>query len=117
MAPTVVWPPQPTLWRSSHNLTTVQVVVVSGRTDARYWCRQLSQALAADGAPGVVGLDVEWKPTFARGRPERKAAVLQLSGPGMCLVIQLFKLTGSRSGVPRSLKRILEDPAILKVGR
>lgn len=89
--------------------------MVGNGIGARYWGLQLTQALAAEGAaPAIVGLDVEWKPTFVARRGERKAAVLQLSGPGICLVIQLFKLSKTAFlGSP--LREILEDPATLKV--
>lgn len=127
-------PSRPTLDRSlthtsnpPHIPTKPQVVVVSNPIDARHWSEELAQALAAEadggssstsygdgeaGALGVVGLDLEWKPTFAAGAPERRASVLQLSGPGLCLVIQLMRLNGQ---LPRALKQILKDPTLLKV--
>jgi hypothetical protein len=94
---------------------------------ARYWSEQLAEALRAElegneeeagkgeeagTAVGVVGLDLEWKPTFAAGAPEKKAAVLQIAGPGLCLVVQMMKLGGQ---LPKALRDILRDPRLLKV--
>lgn len=94
-----------------------QVVVVRDHIDGRYWTDELSAALKAEkGAPGapraVLGLDVEWKPTFAAGGKERRAAVLQVAGPGLCLVMQLKELDGR---LPRKLKVMLRSPGLLKV--
>jgi hypothetical protein len=33
----------------------------------------------AAGPPSVIGFDVEWKPTFVKGSPPRKAALVQLA--------------------------------------
>lgn len=38
-------------------------------------CRQMMAA----GPPIVIGFDVEWKPTFIKGSPPRKAALVQLA--------------------------------------
>jgi hypothetical protein len=38
-------------------------------------CRQM---LAA-GPPGVVGCDLEWRPSFTKGAPPNKAALIQLA--------------------------------------
>ena len=112
---------------------------MASHMDARYWSEQLAEALRAEleaneaaalggsgsggggedgqaagaAAIGVVGLDLEWKPAFVSGARERKASVLQVSGPGLCLVIQLMKLNGQ---LPKRLNRILKNPRLLKVG-
>ena len=59
-----------------------------------------------------MGLDLEWKPTFRARQATSRAAVLQLSGPGLCLVIQLQQL----KHIPRQLRQLLADPTLLKVG-
>lgn len=59
-----------------------------------------------------MGLDLEWKPTFRARQAMSRAAVLQLSGPGLCLVIQLQQL----KHIPRQLRQLLADPTLLKVG-
>ena len=87
---------------------------MSNHLDARYWTDELAAAIRADkGVPRVIGLDVEWKPTFAAGGVERRAAVLQVAGPGICLVMQLMKLDGY---LPRKLRVMLRNPRLLKVG-
>ncbi len=61
---------------------------------------------------GVLGLDLEWKPTFNAGEAPSRAAVLQLSGPRLCLIIQLQQL----QHIPRSLRSLLMDTDLVKVG-
>lgn len=62
-------------------------------------------SLAADEL--VLGFDAEWKP-----HGEQKVAVVQLSTAQHAFVIQLFHMPS----VPPTLKRLLEDPTVLKVG-
>ncbi|GAB2237369.1 hypothetical protein Droror1_Dr00015271 [Drosera rotundifolia] len=60
----------------------------------------------------VLGLDIEWKPTFGRGIPPGKAAVLQICGNMThCYVMHII-----HSGIPRSLCTLLEDSSSIKVG-
>ncbi|XP_021749162.1 Werner Syndrome-like exonuclease isoform X1 [Chenopodium quinoa] len=60
----------------------------------------------------VLGLDIEWKPSFDRGIPQGKAAVMQICG-GMhhCYVLHII-----HSGIPGSLQSLLEDSTYIKVG-
>ncbi|XP_018844066.1 Werner Syndrome-like exonuclease isoform X1 [Juglans regia] len=60
----------------------------------------------------VLGLDIEWRPTFKKGVAARKAAVMQICGDtSHCHVMHIF-----HSGIPQSLQFLLEDPTLLKVG-
>ncbi|KAK2443198.1 Werner Syndrome exonuclease [Trifolium repens] len=60
----------------------------------------------------AIGFDIEWKPTFRRGVPPGKAAVMQICcDTNHCLVLHLI-----HSGIPRNLQLLLEDPTVLKVG-
>ncbi|KAG6667666.1 hypothetical protein I3843_01G107800 [Carya illinoinensis] len=60
----------------------------------------------------VLGLDIEWRPTFKKGVAARKAAVMQICGDtSHCYVMHIF-----HSGIPQSLQFLLEDPTLLKVG-
>ncbi|XP_048139401.1 Werner Syndrome-like exonuclease isoform X2 [Rhodamnia argentea] len=60
----------------------------------------------------IIGFDIEYRPTFQRGVPPRKTAVMQICGDNdHCHVMHVI-----RSGIPPSLKLILEDTAVLKVG-
>ncbi|XP_055813923.1 3'-5' exonuclease isoform X2 [Solanum dulcamara] len=60
----------------------------------------------------ALGFDIEWKPTFRRGVPPGKAAVMQICGDkGNCYVLHII-----HSGIPQTLQSLLEDPTIVKVG-
>ncbi|XP_047317685.1 Werner Syndrome-like exonuclease [Impatiens glandulifera] len=60
----------------------------------------------------VLGLDIEWKPTFKKGVPPGKAAVLQIcADTSSCHVMHII-----HSGIPHCLKSLLENPAFVKVG-
>ncbi|KAM2087431.1 hypothetical protein EV1_031320 [Malus domestica] len=60
----------------------------------------------------AIGFDIEWKPTFKRGVPPGKAAVMQICGGTSCCYVMHIV----HSGIPRSLQLLLEDSSILKVG-
>ncbi|GAB4844067.1 hypothetical protein Ancab_014031 [Ancistrocladus abbreviatus] len=60
----------------------------------------------------VLGVDIEWRPTFNRGIPPGKAAVLQICGNMThCYVMHII-----HSGIPQKLRDLLEDSSSLKVG-
>ncbi|CAK8567103.1 unnamed protein product [Lathyrus sativus] len=60
----------------------------------------------------AIGFDIEWKPTFRRGVPPGKVAVMQICcDTSQCLVLHLI-----HSGIPRNLQLLLEDSTVLKVG-
>ncbi|KAK9664537.1 hypothetical protein RND81_14G049600 [Saponaria officinalis] len=60
----------------------------------------------------VLGLDIEYKPTFKRGAPLNKASVMQICGDMThSYVLHIF-----HSGIPDSLKCLLEDSSSTKVG-
>ncbi|XP_027767729.1 Werner Syndrome-like exonuclease isoform X2 [Solanum pennellii] len=60
----------------------------------------------------ALGFDIEWKPTFRRGVPPGKAAVMQICGDkGNCYVLHII-----HSGIPQTLQSLLEDPTVVKVG-
>lgn len=58
----------------------------------------------------IIGFDTETKPSFRRGQIN-KVSLLQLSTHEECFLIRLNKV-----GLPESIKKILEDPNILKIG-
>lgn len=58
----------------------------------------------------LVGIDTETRPSFKKGMTN-KVALLQVSTEDTCF---LFRL--NRIGVPSSVKRLLQDSRILKVG-
>lgn len=60
----------------------------------------------------ILGLDIEWRPIFRTGVPQRKVAVMQICGdPCHCYVMHII-----HSGIPQSLRSLLEDPTSVKVG-
>ncbi|XP_059447969.1 3'-5' exonuclease isoform X2 [Corylus avellana] len=59
----------------------------------------------------VLGLDIEWRPSFRRGVSPGKAAIMQICvGTSHCHVMHIF-----HSGITQSLQFLLEDPIILKL--
>ncbi|KAJ1406604.1 Ribonuclease H-like superfamily [Sesbania bispinosa] len=60
----------------------------------------------------AIGLDVEWRPSFQKGAPPNKVAVMQICGDAShCYVLHLI-----HSGIPQNLQLLLEDSSVLKVG-
>nr|AFK40115.1 unknown [Lotus japonicus] len=60
----------------------------------------------------AIGFDIEWRPSFVRGVPPGKVAVMQICGDtSHCHVLHLI-----HSGIPQNLQLLLEDPTFLKVG-
>ena len=63
----------------------------------------------------AVGFDIEWKPQFVskkNGGTENETAVLQLAVGNSCLVLHVYYM----DKLPKSLKLVLRDKGILKVG-
>lgn len=65
-----------------------------------------------DDGRAVIGLDIEWKPTFKKGVTPSKAAVLQICADAACCHVMHI----IHSGFPQNLKSLLGDPRSLKVG-
>ena len=89
----------------------VEVVYTVDPVDAEAWLRNNITDCSAQ----AVGLDIEWKPQFVskkKGGVENKTAVLQLGVESSCLVLHL----GNMKALPQSLRVILTDRKILKVG-
>ncbi|KZV48459.1 Werner Syndrome-like exonuclease [Dorcoceras hygrometricum] len=60
----------------------------------------------------ILGLDIEWRPTFKRGVAPGKVAVMQICvDNNLCHVLHVI-----HSGIPKNLQNLLEDPSTLKVG-
>ncbi|XP_043708149.1 Werner Syndrome-like exonuclease [Telopea speciosissima] len=59
----------------------------------------------------VVGLDIEWRPSFSRS-VEHNVAVLQLCVEGNCLIFQLLYA----DQIPTSLINFLKNPSLTFVG-
>ena len=68
----------------------------------------------------ILGMDLEWKPSFDSATYNR-TALIQLYSPGSAVIIRLNKLIDEAGDItkfvfPKLLKDLLENPHILKVG-
>ena len=93
-----------------------RVLVAATSKDADAAIRALREALR-DGAGrvqgiDVVGFDTETKPVFVAGRPPNDVALVQLAARGLIVLVRLDLI----GGMPDSLRRLLEDASVLKVG-
>lgn len=59
----------------------------------------------------VIGFDTESRPSFSPDQPHYGVSLLQLSGPNIAYLFRIKK-----TGMPKSLCRILANPRILKIG-
>ncbi|XP_074320635.1 3'-5' exonuclease isoform X2 [Silene latifolia] len=73
---------------------------------------KLLEAKKCELGRAILGLDLEWKPSFDQGIPQGIAAVMQICGDMThCYVLHIF-----HSGIPHSLQSLLEDSSSIKVG-
>uniref|UniRef100_A0A8B9RKF0 DNA 3'-5' helicase n=1 Tax=Astyanax mexicanus TaxID=7994 RepID=A0A8B9RKF0_ASTMX len=76
-------------------------------------CSFLSEDLRSSLAPGsAVGFDLEWPPSFTKGKSKKVALVQLCASEEKCYLFHLSSMTGFPSG----LKMFLEDENIKKVG-
>ncbi|KAL7847141.1 hypothetical protein SRHO_G00221210 [Serrasalmus rhombeus] len=76
-------------------------------------CSFLSEDLRSSLAPGsAVGFDLEWPPSFTKGKSKKVALVQVCASEEKCYLFHL----SSMSGFPPGLKMFLEDENIKKVG-
>jgi len=59
-----------------------------------------------------LGLDIEWRPNWVKGAPERRVALIQLASRHEVLLFHIFRV----GQLPPVLTALLEDPDIKKVG-
>ena len=60
----------------------------------------------------AVGLDIEWRPTFVRGEPQNRTALIQVSTPNMCVLVPVRHLCI----LPPALVELLGARHIWKLG-
>ena len=60
----------------------------------------------------MVGLDIEWRPTYVKGQPQNPVALLQLSSATTCVLVHLRHLIK----LPPALCALLSSPSVWKVG-
>ncbi|NXO62484.1 WRN helicase, partial [Phainopepla nitens] len=76
-------------------------------------CSLLSEDIRQSLSGGAaVGFDIEWPPSYARGKMARTAVIQMCVAEDKCYLFHL----SSMAGFPRGLKRLLEDETIKKVG-
>uniref|UniRef100_A0AAY4E4Q1 DNA 3'-5' helicase n=1 Tax=Denticeps clupeoides TaxID=299321 RepID=A0AAY4E4Q1_9TELE len=76
-------------------------------------CSFLSEDFRSSLPPGsAVGFDLEWPPSFIKGKTKKVAMVQLCASENKCYLFHL----SSMSGFPLGLKMLLEDESIKKVG-
>uniref|UniRef100_A0A9J8D794 ATP-dependent DNA helicase n=1 Tax=Cyprinus carpio carpio TaxID=630221 RepID=A0A9J8D794_CYPCA len=79
----------------------------------RHDCSFLSEDLRSGLASGsAVGFDLEWPPSFTKGKTKKVAVVQLCASEEKCYLFHI----SSMSGFPPGLKMLLEDENIKKVG-
>lgn len=71
---------------------------------------KVDDAVAALRNSAIIGFDTETRPSFKKGQ-SHQVALLQLSNHTECFLFRLNKI-----GLPESVKNILEDESLLKIG-
>ncbi|KAK7304871.1 hypothetical protein VNO77_42764 [Canavalia gladiata] len=88
----------------------ITTTVTSSRTVLSSWIRDHLQAPCSRRRK-VVGLDIEWRPSFTRG-VKNPVAIIQLCIKSCCLIFQLHHA----SSIPKSLYNALDNPNITYTG-
>ncbi|XP_056121525.1 bifunctional 3'-5' exonuclease/ATP-dependent helicase WRN isoform X2 [Rhinichthys klamathensis goyatoka] len=79
----------------------------------RHDCSFLSEDLRSGLALGsAVGFDLEWPPSFTKGKTKKVAVVQLCASEEQCFLFHI----SSMSGFPPGLKVLLEDESVMKVG-
>ncbi|KAK7309678.1 hypothetical protein RJT34_06600 [Clitoria ternatea] len=92
-----------------HN-RVIGTTVTSSSTVLTSWIKQHLQAKCSRHKK-VVGLDIEWRPSFTRG-VKNPVAIIQLCYKKCCIIFQLYQA----STIPRSLYKALDNPNIIYTG-
>ncbi|XP_058644644.1 bifunctional 3'-5' exonuclease/ATP-dependent helicase WRN isoform X2 [Onychostoma macrolepis] len=85
------------------------VIYSQERHDCSFLSEDLRSGLASD---SVVGFDLEWPPSFTKGKTKKVAVVQLCASEEKCYLFHI----SSMSGFPPGLKILLEDENIKKVG-
>ncbi|CAH3163409.1 unnamed protein product [Porites evermanni] len=91
----------------------VKVVYTTDALEAEKWLKY--NVIDCPTQVSAVGFDIEWKPQFVSkkyGGTENETAVVQLAVENSCLVLHVYYM----DRLPKSLKLVLRDKDILKVG-
>ncbi|KAI4972787.1 hypothetical protein ZWY2020_003712 [Hordeum vulgare] len=88
----------------------ITATVTSSGDAVKAWLRQIRYVYRWVYHKLIVGLDVEWRPSF--GRAQNPVALLQLCVGRRCLIFQLLHA----DFIPLALRRFLADPDFRFVG-
>ncbi|KAM7167666.1 bifunctional 3'-5' exonuclease/ATP-dependent helicase WRN [Macrochelys suwanniensis] len=75
-------------------------------------CSFLSEDIRNLSGGGVIGFDIEWPPSYTKGKIGKVALIQICVSEKKCYLFHI----SSMSGFPKGLKRLLEDEAVKKVG-
>uniref|UniRef100_A0A4W5KDP2 Exonuclease 3'-5' domain-containing protein 2 n=1 Tax=Hucho hucho TaxID=62062 RepID=A0A4W5KDP2_9TELE len=89
----------------------VQPVMVSSEEDWEQLWPSLQKELSVY---PVLGLDCEW--VSVKGKTSAVSLLQMASYSGLCVLVRLQPFRGSQQDLPLSLKEVLRDPHVLKVG-
>ncbi|KAM9432437.1 exonuclease 3'-5' domain-containing protein 2-like [Salvelinus alpinus] len=89
----------------------VQPVMVSSEEGWEQWWPSLQKELSVY---PVLGLDCEW--VSVKGKVSAVSLLQMSSYSGLCVLVRLHLFRGSQQDFPLSLKEVLRDPHVLKVG-
>ncbi|XP_036811288.1 exonuclease 3'-5' domain-containing protein 2 [Oncorhynchus mykiss] len=92
-------------------LLAMQSVMVSSEEDWEQLWPSLQEELSVY---PVLGLDCEW--VSVNGKTSAVSLLQMTSYSGLCVLVRLQLLRGSQQDFPLSLKEVLRDPHVLKVG-
>jgi len=93
-------------WRAITANARLQYIVTEGTAN------ECIARIASRPSPVTIGLDMEWRPTFAPGRPENPVALIQLACDDEILLVQVSAMQAFPSG----LRDLLESAESLKAG-
>ncbi|KAF7838236.1 Werner Syndrome-like exonuclease [Senna tora] len=99
---TITFDPTTSKYTVKYNGKSIETTVTDKGIVADEWVQEIYSKFGGNST--VVGLDVEWRPTFIRDT-SNKAATLQLCIDDKCLILQLFYM----DYFPSSLKRKSQD--------
>ena len=91
-------------------ISTMPTVAFEGRIITIDTPGDTDKAVKALSAESVIGIDTETRPSFKKGI-QHQVSLIQLSTADTCFLIRL-----NRVGIPDSLKELLENENIAKVG-
>jgi len=93
-------------WRTFTGSAQLQYIVTEGTAN------ECIARIASRSSPVTIGLDTEWRPTFAPGRPENPIALVQLACDNEILLMQVSAM----EAFPGGLRDLLESGKSVKVG-